>query len=143
MYQEKYTTNAIILFIGIVFVLFLWNPNLLLKLYNNIYGKIILILLLIMFSVHTIYFGLALLIIILLVIQWEPLNTKEGMKKDMKEDIKEDMNEEFTQSLNVNPLINELKPINSKQFIIPKTKSSHVESFIFSSLIKNSRSLFI
>jgi len=143
MYQEKYTTNAIILFIGIVFVLFLWNPNLLLKLYNNIYGKIILILLLIMFSVHTIYFGLALLIIILLVIQWEPLNTKEGMKKDMKEDMKEDMNEEFTQSLNVNPLINELKPINSKQFIIPKTKSSHVEPFIFSSLIKNSHSLFI
>ena len=140
MYQEKYKTNTILLFIVIVFILILWNPNIIIKLYNTVYGKIILILLLIMFSVHTIYFGLALLIIILLIIQWEPLNTKEGTKENTKEKTKE---KEFTQSINVNPLINESKPINSKEFIIPKTKSSYVEPFIFSSLIKNSHSLFI
>jgi len=140
MYQEKYKTNTILLFIVIVFILILWSPNIIIKLYNTVYGKIILILLLIMFSVHTIYFGLALLIIILLIIQWEPLNTKEGMKENTKEKTKE---KEFTQSINVNPLINESKPINSKEFIIPKTKSSYVEPFIFSSLIKNSHSLFI
>ena len=146
MYQEKYTKNAILLFVGIVFILFLWNPNILIKLYNNIYGKIILILLLIMFSVHTIYFGLALLVIILLVIQWEPLNSKEGMKESMKESMKENIkneNENFTQRININPLIDEFKPMNSKEFNIPKTNSSHVEPFIFSSLIKNSHSLFI
>ena len=147
MYQEKYTKNAILLFIVIIFIMFLWNPNILLKLYNNIYGKIILILLLIMFSVHTIYFGLALLIIILLVIQWEPLTTKEGMKENMKEKDKnkkgKDKKEYFTHSINVNPLIDQIKPMNSKEFFTPKTKSSHVEPFIFSSLIKNSHSLFI
>jgi hypothetical protein len=144
MYQEKYTKNAILLFVGVVFILFLWNPNILIKLYNNIYGKIIIILLLIMFSVHTIYFGLALLVIILLVIQWEPLNTKEGMKENMKESIKnKNENENFTQRININPLIDEFKPMNSKEFNIPKTNSSHVEPFIFSSLIKNSHSLFI
>ena len=146
MYQEKYTKNAILLFVGIVFILFLWNPNILIKLYNNIYGKIILILLLIMFSVHTIYFGLALLVIILLVIQWEPLNSKECMKESMKESMKENIkneNENFTQRININPLIDEFKPMNSKEFNIPKTNSSHVEPFIFSSLIKYSHSLFI
>jgi|LauGreSuBDMM15SN_2_FD.fasta_scaffold00312_9 hypothetical protein len=144
MYQEKYTKNAILLFVGIVFILFLWNPNILIKLYNNIYGKIIIILLLIMFSVHTIYFGLALLVIILLVIQWEPLSTKEGMKENMKESIKnKNENDSFTQRININPLIDEFKPMNSKEFNIPKTNSSHVEPFIFSSLIKNSHSLFI
>jgi hypothetical protein len=144
MYQEKYTKNAILLFVGIVFILFLWNPNILIKLYNNIYGKIIIILLLIMFSVHTIYFGLALLVIILLVIQWEPLTTKEGMKENMKESIKnKNENDSFTQRININPLIDEFKPMNSKEFNIPKTNSSHVEPFIFSSLIKNSHSLFI
>ena len=146
MYQEKYKTNTILLFIVIVFILILWTPNIIIKLYNTVYGKIILILLLIMFSVHTIYFGLALLIIILLIIQWEPLNTKEGMKENMKENTKKNTKEkekEFTQSINVNPVINESKPINSKEFIIPKTKSSYVEPFIFSSLIKNSHSLFI
>jgi hypothetical protein len=144
MYQEKYTKNAILLFVVIVFILFLWNPNILIKLYNNIYGKIIIILLLIMFSVHTIYFGLALLVIILLVIQWEPLSTKEGMKENMKESIKnKNENDSFTQRININPLIDEFKPMNSKEFNIPKTNSSHVEPFIFSSLIKNSHSLFI
>lgn len=136
MIQEKYTKNAILLFIGIIFILFLWNPNILLKLYNNIYGKIIIILLLIMFSVHTIYFGLVLLIIILLTIQWEPLTSKKNTKEEIRK-------EEFNQNINVNPLIQEFKPMNSKEFFIPKTKSSHVEPFIFSSLIKNSHSLFI
>ena len=138
MYQEKYTKNAILLFIGIIFIVFLWNPNILLKLYNNVYGKIILILLLIMFSVHTIYFGLVLLIIILLAIQWEPLTKQKHIKESII-----NKKEETTQNINVNPLIKEFKPMNSKEFFIPKTKSSHVEPFIFSSLIKNSLSLFI
>jgi hypothetical protein len=147
MYQEKYTKNAILLFIVIIFIMFLWNPSILLKLYNNIYGKIILILLLIMFSVHTIYFGLALLIIILLVIQWEPL-TKEGMttlttNQGTKSNKKEDKKEKFVHNININPIIDEFKPMNSKEFITPKTNSSNVEPFIFSSLIKNSHSLFI
>lgn len=147
MYQEKYTKNAVLLFIVIIFIMFLWNPSILIKLYNNIYGKILLILLLIIFSVHTIYFGLALLIIILLVIQWEPL-TKEGMttlttNKSTKSNKKENKKEKFVHSININPIIDEFKPMNSKEFITPKTNSSHVEPFNFSSLIKNSHSLFI
>jgi len=144
MYLEKSTKNALLLFIVILFILFLWNPQILIKLYNNIYGKIILILLLILFSVHTIYFGLALLIIILLIIQWQPLhmegmtNQTKGKKKEEKEE-----KEEMIPTRNVNPLIEQMKPLNSKQFNVPKTNSSHVEPFIFSSLIKNSHSLFI
>ena len=144
MYQEKNTKNALLLFIGIIFILFLWNPDILLKLYNNIYGKLILILLLIMFTVHTIYFGLALLIIILLVIQWEPLKHKKKSKKPIKKNKSMKNNQKiFISTINVNPVIKETKPMNSKKMIIPKTKTSNVEPFILSSLIKNSHSLFI
>jgi hypothetical protein len=130
------------MFIIIITILlfFILKPNILLNLYNNIYGKIILVLLLILFSAHTIYFGITLLIIILLVIHWEnkkPLESLENFNNKVNhKTIHED-------NINVNKRIDEFTPLNSKHFNVVKQSSNNTEPFISSSLLKNSRSLII
>ena len=132
--------NIMFIIIITILLFFILKPNILLNLYNNIYGKIILVLLLILFSAHTIYFGITLLIIILLVIHWEnkkPLESLENFNNKVNhKTIHED-------NINVNKRIDEFTPLNSKHFNVVKQSSNNTEPFISSSLLKNSRSLII
>jgi hypothetical protein len=133
----------VILFI--LLILFFYNLNIVYRLYQSTYGKLLLILLLIVFSFHTIYYGLIFLVIIFISIQSynvEPLTPLESPTKLKTKKSKQKSKEPM---VNVNPLINNnIHSFNSKLFPVNKTSfqvNNYLEPFTFSSFIKNSHSL--
>ena len=153
MLPDNSMTHLIFLFLILFLIVAIWNPSFLIKMYNNVFGKVVLILLILFFTYYTIYFGLALLIIILLVIQWEPLNKKQkgGKKKSKKGksvtfsktvEVKESETI-YNPYLNINPVIDEFKPVNSKQMTVPKSTSKSIEPYVVSSTLQNAKSLII
>jgi hypothetical protein len=136
------TQHIISIIVIIILLFFVIKPKIVLTLYNNIYGKILLIVLLLLFSFHTIFFGLTLLIIILLVIHWEDKKSLTTLE-NFKNHVKSEKMINYESNINVNKRIDELTPLNSKQFNVVKTSSNNAEPFSSSSLLKNSRSLII
>jgi predicted membrane protein len=132
----------------ILLILFFYNLNIVYRLYQSSYGKLLLIFLLIVFSFHTIYYGLVFLVIILLSVQSyhvEPLTPLEAPQKvKSKSSTKKQQKQE--PKVNVNPLINSnnIQSFNSKKFSINKETfqvKQYLEPYTFSSFIKNSHSL--
>ena len=145
MLPDNSMTHLIFLILILFLIVAIWNPSFLMKMYNNVFGKVLLIILILLFTYHTIYFGLALLIIILLVIQWEPLNKKQkGEKKKSKKTVEVKESETiYNPYLNINPVIDEFKPVNSKQMTVPKSTSKTIEPYVVSSTLQNAKSLII
>jgi len=145
MLPDNSMTHLIFLILILFLIVAIWNPSFLMKMYNNVFGKVLLIILILLFTYHTIYFGLALLIIILLVIQWEPLNKKQkGEKKKSKKTVEVKKSETiYNPYLNINPVIDEFKPFNSKQMTVPKSTSKSIEPYVVSSTLQNAKSLII
>jgi len=145
MLPDNSMTHLIFLILILFLIVAIWNPSFLMKMYNNVFGKVLLIILILLFTYHTIYFGLALLIIILLVIQWEPLNKKQkGEKKKSKKTVEVKKRETiYNPYLNINPVIDEFKPFNSKQMTVPKSTSKSIEPYVVSSTLQNAKSLII
>ena len=132
----------------IILILFFYNLNLVYRLYQSTYGKLLLILLLMVFSFHTIYYGFIFLVIILLSVQSyhvEPLTPLEAPQAIKNKSSKPKKQPKQEPKVNVNPLIqNNMKSFNSKMFSVNKETfrvNQYLEPYTFSSFIKNSHSL--